>query len=253
MFRARLKTTAPLLVPLLLASMTTLAAPPRGQVIGPATSQTLGRTNGRGGPPGLQALAAAPLAASPACSVYFDATGQLNFNPPPPNSPLTPGISSANFIAGGPAFAHGIKPASALAAGTALAADAGINGVSLQQPNADVPQNQIQGIAYFATDTSCTQSSFSTTLQSSPAGTTAPAPAGTVLAQLSAGTTMTAGYTPSYSDQGTFYCSGVRGNGWILCEVWRVDVTFAFLTNSFLASGAGSYTLTINQVTLSSP
>ncbi|TAM60707.1 MAG: hypothetical protein EPN49_08410 [Rhodanobacter sp.] len=252
MFRRKLKTTAPLLVPLLLASITTLAAPPRGRVIGPATSQTLGRLNGRGGPPGLRALAAAPLAAAPACSVYFDATGQLNFNPPAPNTPLTPGISSANFIAGGPAFAHGTKSTSALTTGLALAADAGINGVSLQQPNAGVPQNRIRGIAYFATDTGCTQGSFSTTLQSSPAGTTAPAPAGTVLAQLSAGTTMTAGYTPAYSDQGTYICSGVR-RGWIPCEVWRVDVTFAFLTNSFLASGAGSYTLTINRVTLSSP
>ena len=260
MLRRRYQATAPLLVPLLLCSLTALAAPPSGgRVIGPAPALS-GRPGGPGRP--VARLAAMPMAGSPACTVYFDATGQLNFNPPPANTPLTPGISSANFIRGGPAFAHGKRVATALGVGRALFADTGINGVSQQQPVAAIKQLRIRGIAYFATDTSCRRSSFTTTVQSSPAGNTAAYPAGTVLAQsnIDPAITMAASYIPSYATDGiTYTCIFGNGNGngnngnSVPCSVWRVDVMFSFLTNSFRPNGAGGYSLTINQVTMTSP
>ncbi|MHB1272890.1 MAG: hypothetical protein ACYCZD_09020 [Rhodanobacter sp.] len=243
--------TALLAVPLFLASLAAVSAPPsRGQVIGPASLLT---TSGRDAPMARAMAVPAPMAGSPACNVYFNATGQLNFNPPANNTALVPGISSANIMVGGPSFAHGTRNVPAMAGGGAtLSANAGIDSVGLPQPLAGVVQNQIQGIAYFATDTNCTSSSFTTTVQSNPAGNTAPAPSGTVVAKLNGNTTMTASYQTQYADQGTYTCSGVY---WfpIPCEVWRIDVTFNFLTSSFPADGAGNYSLAINQVTMTSP
>ena len=247
MFGGKTIATAPLLVPLLLVGVAAQGASmPRGRVLGPAT--TMSAQSHSIGPLGTR-VTAAPMANASACTVYFDATGQLNFNPPAANTALTPGISAANFIGGGPALAHGSKAANALAGATTLSADAGIDGASLLPPYASIAQNRIPGIAYFATDTTCTQSSFTTVLQSSPAGTGGPG--GTVMAQLNANTTIAASYSPAYADQGRYICTDYFYQYY--CEVWRVDVAFSFLTNSFLANGAGSYTLTINQVTLSSP
>ncbi|MGH8147837.1 MAG: hypothetical protein ACREPY_16085 [Rhodanobacteraceae bacterium] len=239
---AQSKAAAPLLA--LLLSMTASAGSvPRGRVLGPANSQTsrlLHRTN--------LLVAARAMAAGSTCAIYFDATGQLNFTPPPPNTPITPALGPANITAGGvTAFAHGSQALTAAASGNALSAAAGVIAPHAVLPSVTV--NTIQGIAYFATGTNCTQASFTTTLQSNPAGSAGPN--GTVLAQMGASTIIAANYTPSYADQGEYICS--EGRNSFYCEVWRVDVTFAFLTNSFPGNGAGTYTLTINQVTLSSP
>lgn len=239
MLFGKMKTAVLLLVPLLLMSMAALAGQPpaRGRVIGPASSAFA-----RGLHPAPMALAAA---GSPACDIYFDATGQLTFSPPTANTLLTPSIGVSNLFSSGATQGHGAKTATAIAIGTSLSANANINGVSLQAPNSQVSLNQIQGLAYFATDTSCQQSSFTTTLQSNPAG-----PAGMVAAQMGA-YTINANYALSYADQGRYICNG--GFFSYYCEVWRVDATFSFLTSSFDANDAGTYTLTINQVTMNSP
>ncbi|MBU6246345.1 MAG: hypothetical protein KGN77_01205 [Xanthomonadaceae bacterium] len=197
------------------------------------------------------ALAAAPAAGN--CAVYFDATGQLNFDPPGNNTPLVPGISAANVMAGGPAISHGAIAAAAIAAGPgSLQADAAINQTALQPLAPGITQNPVQGLAYFATSTTCTPASFTTVLQSQPAGVNAPPPSGTVVAQLTGNTRIDATYQLGYVDQGTYLCSG-GWFGYILCEVWRVDATFNFLPSTFGSSGAGTYRLTINQVTMTSP
>lgn len=231
---------------LLLMSTTAGAAPARGRVLGPANGQTLKTLNAQG------RRAAVPLAlaaAAPTCQIYFDVTGQLNFNPPPSGTLITPAIGPANITAGGvTSFGHGSTSLTAVASGNHLGATAGV-----VTPNAVLPKvtvNAIQGIAYFATGTNCTQGSFTTTLQSNPAGGTGPN--GTVIATMGNNTTIAASYTPAYADQGTYICRSGFFNTFY-CEVWRVDVMFSFLTNSFSGNGAGSYTLTVNQVTLSSP
>lgn len=229
---------------LLLASANAGAATVSGgRVLGPANGQTLKTLNG----PGRQA--AAPLAAAaPTCPIYFDVTGQLNFTPPPSGTLITPTIGPANITASGvTSFGHGSQSLSAIASGNHLGATAGVMNPTAPLPNVTV--NAIQGIAYFATGTNCTQASFTTVLQSNPAGSAGPN--GTVMASMGNNITIAANYTPAYADQGTYICSnGFRA---FYCEVWRVDVMFSFLTNSFPGSGAGTYTLTVNQVTLSSP
>ncbi|HEU4670454.1 MAG TPA: hypothetical protein VFR91_07085 [Dyella sp.] len=244
--RRMLRTTAALWLPPLLtiAGFVHAAAFPQGRVIGPASLHLQSA-----------ARAASPMAAPAAagCTVYFDATGQLNFTAPGNNTALVPGINAANVITGGPAVGHGTVAADATAVGGAgLRADAALNQTPLQSPTAGVMQNAIQGLVYFATSTGCNAASFTTVLQSQPAGVNAPPPSGTVVARLNANTTIDASYSLQYGDEGTYYCSGISF-GYVPCEVWRVDVTFDFLTSTFDANGAGNYHLTINQVTMTSP
>lgn len=236
----------PWLAPLLLIGASLHAATlSRGRVIGPASlSQNRAASAPR--------LMAAPAAAG--CAVYFDATGQLSFNPPASNTALFPGIRPTDVVAGGPGIAHGTRAVQATPGGPlSLTADAGIDGIPLAPVAPTVGQQAVQGIAYFATSTTCAGASdFTTTVQSQPAGINAPPPSGTVVARLNGNTSMDASYALQYADEGTYLCSGVKP-GYILCEVWRVDVTFNFLTSSFDANGAGNYSLTINQVSMTSP
>lgn len=234
------------LVPLLLIGASLHAATlSRGRVVGPASLSQRGAAS-------APRLMAAPAAS--ACAVYFDATGQLSFNPPANNTALFPGIRPTDIVAGGPSVAHGTQAVQALAGGSlSLTGDGGINGIPLAPIAPSVGQQAVQGIAYFATSTTCAGSSdFTTIVESRPAGINAPPPSGTVVARLNGNTSMDASYALQYADQGTYLCSGVEP-GYILCEVWRVDVTFNFLTSSFDANGAGNYSLTINQVSMTSP
>lgn len=242
MLRWRSKTTAPLLVPLLLMSMAALATtPPQGRVflVPSQTSRTSSHTT--------QQLAVQPLAEPATCTSFFDVTGQLSFNPPNPNTPLTPAIGSSNIIPGGPAFASGTAAVTATASGHTLTANPNMNSVTPTQP---VALSQITGIAYFATSTNCTATNFTNgiTLQSSPVG-----PAGEVSALLNGSTTTTASATyvaTAVKQAGTYTCSGTGYGTSVACDVFQINVVVSFLPLSFAPSGAGTYTLTINQVTI---
>lgn len=252
--KGKARTSAmPWLFPLLLlGGALHAAAAPRGRVIGPAALAQSG-AGGQGGAGAAPSLMAARAAAG--CTVYFDATGQLNFNPPANNTPLFPGIRPTDVVAGGPSVAHGTRGVQARWSGPqSLAGDAAIDGMALAPVEPAIPQQAVQGVAYFATSTTCTGASdFTTVVQSKPAGINAPPPTGTVIAQLNSRLRIVASYRTYYAkDPATYLCSGVS-RGYVLCNVWRVDVSFNFLTSSFDADGAGNYSLTINQISMTSP
>ena len=145
-------------------------------------------------------------------------------------------------------FSLGTIAASADAAGGTLSANLGA-----------APQGNVIGqiarnagtLFQYATNTSCNQGApFTTKLISNPAG------AGSSVAATANALRMQATYTTQYiaNPNNPYYCYYTNNpNNMFLCNLWSANVTFNFLSNSFAALGAGTYTLNIVQATITSP
>ncbi len=103
----------------------------------------------------------------------------------------------------------------------------------------------------YATTTGCgTGAPFTTTLTSNPAGA-----GGAVIATANT-LRMQATYTTQYvaDPNNPYYCYYTNNpNKVFTCDLWSAQVTFNFLTSSFPAIGAASYSLNIVQATITSP
>ena len=147
-----------------------------------------------------------------------------------------------------PSFSAGTSAPSAFANGGGLTADAGaINPTGVIGA---VPRNA-GTLFQFATNLGCGAGSpFTTTLTSNPAGTgsTVVATANRLLMQATYATQ----YVPDPNNPYWCYYSNRPGNIF-QCNLWSAQVTFNFLTSSFAAVGAASYSLRIVQATITSP
>lgn len=102
----------------------------------------------------------------------------------------------------------------------------------------------------YATNPNCGSGApFTTTLTSYPAGS-----GGDVVATANT-LRMQATYTTQYvADPSHYYCYYTNNPRKIFkCNIWSANVTFNFLTSSFAAFGAGTYSLNIVQATITSP
>ncbi|MCK9366376.1 MAG: hypothetical protein M0P72_04390 [Metallibacterium scheffleri] len=145
-------------------------------------------------------------------------------------------------------FSLGTATPTASAAGAVLSANLGA-----------APQGNVAGqvarnagtLFQYATDPNCGAGTpFTTTLTSNPAGSS-----GSVVATVNT-LSMQATYTTQYvaDPNNPYYCYYTNNpNKQFLCNLWSANVTFNFLSNSFAALGAGTYTLNIVQATITSP
>ena len=103
----------------------------------------------------------------------------------------------------------------------------------------------------YATTAGCGSGTpFTTTLTSNPAGA-----GGAVIATANT-LRMQATYTTQYvaDPNNPYYCYYTNNpNKVFTCDLWSAQVTFNFLTSSFAAVGAASYSLNIVQATITSP
>lgn len=146
-----------------------------------------------------------------------------------------------------PSFSAGTSAPSAFASGGLLTADAGA--INPSGVVSAVPRNG-GTLFQYATDPNCgTGTPFTTTLTSNPAG------AGGAVVATASTLRMQATYTTQYvPDPVIYWCYYSNNPGNIFqCEVWSAQVTFNFLTSSFAAVGAASYSLRIVQATITSP
>ena len=241
--------------PSLFAQATLTGSGGRIGVLGPASSEA-------GGLRGSTRLAAPRSAAAPGqhnargraggnggngngggCRIYGFLNGGLSGG-----GPLN--SIGAFDVTGGqpPSFSAGTSAPGAFASGGLLTADAGtIN------PGGVVGAVPRDGgtLFQYATTTGCgTGAPFTTTLTSNPAGAV-----GAVIATAST-LRMQATYTTQYvaDPNNPYYCYYTnRPNRLFLCNLWSAQVTFNFLTSSFAAVGAASYSLRIVQATITSP
>ena len=147
-----------------------------------------------------------------------------------------------------PSFSAGTSAPIAFASGGQLSADAGaINPTGVV---GTVPRNG-GTLFQFATNPGCGAGSpFTTTLTSNPAGA-----GGAVIATANT-LQMQATYATQYvaDPNNPYYCYYTNNPHKIFaCNLWSAQVTFNFLTNSFPAVGAASYSLRIVQATITSP
>ncbi|MHB1589596.1 MAG: hypothetical protein ACYCUL_08280 [Metallibacterium scheffleri] len=147
-----------------------------------------------------------------------------------------------------PSFNMGTSAPSAYANGGQLSADAGaIN------PGAVVGSVPRAGgtLFQYATSINCGQGTpFTATLTSNPAGT-----GSTVVATANA-LSMQATYSMQYQyDPNNPYLCAYSNNpfNYFLCNIWNAQVSFNFITSSFAATGATTYSLNIVQATIKSP
>lgn len=147
-----------------------------------------------------------------------------------------------------PSFSAGTSAPSAFASGGQLSADAGA--INPGAVAGAVPRNG-GTLFQYATTTGCgTGAPFTTTLTSNPAGA-----GGAVIATANT-LRMQATYTTQYvaDPNNPYYCYYTNNpNKVFKCDLWSAQVTFNFLTSSFPAIGAASYSLNIVQATITSP
>ena len=249
---ALLTAAALILVPPSLYAQSTLTRDGGGSigVLGPASSMgrlagpagVSAKSAGKGAVPGAMAAPVAAMsAAGGSCRIYGFLGGLANGSTL--NSigvfDLT-GQTSGNFVLG-------TATPTASAAGGALSANLGAT-----------PHGSVAGLVarnagtlfQYATNPSCGSGApFTTTLTSNPAGSAA-----AVVATAST-LRMQATYTTQYvADPSHYYCYYTNNPRKIFkCNIWSANVTFNFLTSSFAALGAGTYTLNIVQATITSP
>ncbi len=140
-----------------------------------------------------------------------------------------------------------------------IAASANATGGALSANLGAAPQGNVAGqvarnagtLFQYATSANCGAGTpFTTTLTSNPAGSS-----GSVVATVNT-LSMQATYTTQYvaDPNNPYYCYYTNNpNKQFLCNLWSANVTFNFLSNSFAALGAGTYTLNIVQATITSP
>ena len=140
-----------------------------------------------------------------------------------------------------------------------IAAPANAAGGTLSANLGAAPQGNVAGqvarnagtLFQYATSSNCGAGTpFTTTLTSNPAGA-----GGSVVATANT-LRMQATYTTQYvaDPNNPYYCYYTNNpNNQFLCNLWSANVTFNFLSNSFAALGAGTYTLNIVQATITSP
>ena len=145
-------------------------------------------------------------------------------------------------------FSLGTISTPANAAGGALIANLGA------APTGNVATSVMRNagtLFQYATSSNCGAGTpFTTTLTSNPAGA-----GGSVVATANT-LRMQATYTTQYvaDPNNPYYCYYTNNpNRTFLCNLWSANVTFNFLSNSFAALGAGTYTLNIVQATITSP
>ncbi|MHB1992952.1 hypothetical protein [Metallibacterium scheffleri] len=140
-----------------------------------------------------------------------------------------------------------------------IAAPANATGGTLSANLGAAPRGNVAGqvarnagtLFQYATSSNCGAGTpFTTTLTSNPAGA-----GGSVVATANT-LRMQATYTTQYvaDPNNPYYCYYTNNpNNQFLCNLWSANVTFNFLSNSFAALGAGTYTLNIVQATITSP
>lgn len=183
-----------------------------------------------------------PAAAGGACTIYGFLGGLSN------GSTLNAiGVFDLTGQANG-GYSLGATSATASASGGMLTA--AVDATPTGSINGLVPRNA-GTLFQFATDPGCSSgSAFSTSLASNPTGSgnTVVATAGTLSIQ--------ATYTTQYVyDPGNPYYCYYNNRPWqtFRCNIWSASVSFSFLTSSFPAQGAGTYSLNIVQATVTSP
>ena len=177
------------------------------------------------------------------CQIYGFLSGGLTGG-----GPLN-SIGAFDVTGGQPtSFAIGASAPSAFVSGGQLSADAGA--INPGGVVGAVPRNG-GTLFQYATDANCGQGApFTTTLASNPAGTGSSviATANTLRMQATYATQ----YVPDPNNPYWCYYTS-RPNKRFKCNLWSAQVTFNFLTSSFAAVGAASYSLRIVQATITSP
>ena len=226
------------------SSMQRLGLP--NAVTGNAAAPSAMRKSGMAAPVARTAARAGPTVAIPAgrggCRIYGFTSGLSGSS--------TLRSIGAFDVTGGqpPSFNMGTSAPSAYASGGQLSADAGaIN------PGAVVGSVPRAGgtLFQYATSINCGQGTpFTATLTSNPAGT-----GSTVVATANA-LSMQATYSMQYQyDPNNPYLCAYSNNpfNYFPCNIWNTQVSFNFLTSSFAATGATTYSLNIVQATIKSP
>lgn len=204
-------------------------APQRAGTPGPQRAAPRGGGGGGGGGGG--------------CQIYGFLNGGLTGGGP---------LSSigAFDVTGGqpPSFSAGTSAPSAFASAGLLTANAGA--INPGGVVGAVPRNG-GTLFQYATDASCGPGTpFTTTLTSNPAG------AGGAVVATANTLRMQATYGTQYvfDPSNPYWCYYSNNPGNIFqCNLWSAQVTFNFLTSSFAAVGAASYSLRIVQATITSP